>query len=75
MNENQATRDDLKQVKRGSGKRTAYLVGAVAAVAVVIGAFVASTRGTDVERSSAAMAEVPENQPATTEDAGAEPNR
>lgn len=66
MNENQSVEDTLKQVKQGRGRKIGYLIGAVAAVGLVVGVMITSTRGTDIEESSAAMVEA-----VPSEDAGA----
>ena len=72
MNEDQSVQDTLKKVRQGQGRKIAYLIIAVVAVAVIIGVFINGTRGTDVSRSSAAMSEpVPQNQVA--QDAGTVP--
>lgn len=74
--EDQSVKDALHATKKGRGRKIAYLVGAAAAVAIVIGAFVGATRGTNFDESSAAMVEAvpPQNQAATSQDAGAAPS-
>lgn len=57
MNEPQSVEESLKQVKTGRGRKVAYLIGAAAAVALLIGGVIVATRGTDIEESSAAMAD------------------
>lgn len=57
MTEDQSVKDELKKVHQGRGRKTVYLVLALLGVTVLIGAFIGSTRGTDVEKSSAAMVE------------------
>lgn len=69
MNENQSMKDTLKEVNQGRGRKVAYLIGAVAAVGIVVGVMITSTRGTDIEESSAAMVEA-----VPAEDAGASPS-
>ena len=69
MKDDQSVEATLSLVRQGRGKKIAYLVGAIIAVAIVIGAFVRGTRGTDVEKSSAAMVEAVPKDPAAL-DAG-----
>lgn len=57
MKDDQSVEATLSLVQQGRGRKIAYLVGAIVAVALVIGALVRGTRGTDVEKSSAAMVE------------------
>jgi len=57
MSEQEPVKDLLKKSQGPRGKRVAYLVITVVALAILFGAVIVSFRGTDVEESTAAMVE------------------
>ena len=76
MNQDDSVANDLKTVNKGRGKKIAYLLLAVAGVAILIGVLIGKMRGTDVEESSAAMVEAvpPGNPAANLPDAAPQPS-
>ncbi|MDX2020325.1 MAG: hypothetical protein SF187_08785 [Deltaproteobacteria bacterium] len=76
MNQNDSLAEDLKRVRKGRGRKIAYLLLALAALGILLGVFVSQMRGTDVEQSSAAMVEVVPrgNTPPTIPDAAPQPS-